>query len=309
MKKLAFLFPGQGSQVAGMGKDFYENSSFAKEVIDNCSAQCGIDFKSLMFEDNEDLHKTQYTQPAILLVSAIAQKLFEHEMPIKPQFVLGHSLGEFSALVSVGALDIVDGVKLVHLRGKLMAQACDGKGAGMMAVLGMDDDTLTDTCKQSGLEVWPANFNSDGQIVVAGIKADLEKLQPLLKEKGAKRTVVLPMSVASHCPILKEAKEDLATHLDVMKDEFVTDVVSNVSAKKYNDKKTALQTLPQQLVSPVLYKQSIKNYEDEVEGFIEFGPGIVLKGINRKVTKKPTMNVSDMASLEKTVAKLGEDNG
>ncbi len=308
MKKIAFLFPGQGSQVAGMGKDFYENSMFAKEVIDKCSAECGIDFKSLMFEENEDLNKTEYTQPAILLVSAIAQKLFENEMPIKPQFVLGHSLGEFSALVSVGALDVVDAVKLVHLRGKLMASACEGKGAGMMAVLGMDDETLEAACKDSGLQVWPANYNSDGQVVVAGIKEDLEKMQPLLKEKGAKRTVVLPMSVASHCPVLEPAKAEFAKHVNVLKDEFMTAVVSNVTAKKYSDRETAMDLLPRQLTSPVLYKQSIKNYEDEVEGFIEFGPGVVLKGINRKVTKKPTMNVSDMATLEKTVEKLGQSD-
>ncbi|MGM0623540.1 MAG: ACP S-malonyltransferase [Campylobacterota bacterium] len=309
MKRVGFLFPGQGSQAVGMGKDFYENSEVAREIIDRCSDASGIDFKALLFEENELLQQTQYTQPAILLVSAVAQKLFENEMPIKPQFALGHSLGEFSALVSVGALDIEDAVKLVHLRGKLMAQACEGKGAGMMAVLGLDDTTVASICKESKLQVWPANYNSDGQVVVAGLKEDLAKLEPLLKEQKAKRTVILPMSVASHCPILESAVEQFGKELDkVIKDEFIAPVISNVTAKAYDSKAQALELLPQQLVSPVKYKHAVKAYENEIECFIEFGQGVVLKGLNRKITKKPTFNVSDIASLEKTIENLRAEN-
>lgn len=309
MKKIGFLFPGQGSQAIGMGKDFYENSTIAKAMIDNCSKESGIDFKALLFEENDLIDQTQYTQPAILLVSAVAHKLFENEMPIKPQFALGHSLGEFSALVSVGALDLVDAVKLVHLRGKLMAKACEGKGAGMMAVLGLSDEAVAQSCSQSGLQVSPANYNCEGQVVVAGIKEDLEKLEPLLKENGAKRTVILPMSVASHCQILESAVEEFSTHFNaVIKDEFLAPVVSNVTAQKYNSASEAKELLPKQLVSSVLYKQSIENFDDVVECFIEFGHGVVLKGLNKKITKTQTLSVKDMVTLEKTVESLREDN-
>ncbi len=308
MKKVAFLFPGQGSQAVGMGKDFYEKSEVAREMIDRCSEESGIDFKALLFEENEQLEQTEYTQPAILLVSAVAHRLFENEMAIKPVFALGHSLGEFSALVSVGALDLVDAVKLVHLRGKLMKNACEGKGAGMMAVLGLEDEAVEAICKESGLQVWPANFNTAGQVVVAGVKEDLKKLEPILKENKAKRTVILPMSVASHCGLLEEAVEPFAKELDgVLKDEFLAPVVSNVTAQKYDTKAKARELLPKQLVSPVLYKQSIAAFEEEVDCFIEFGQGIVLKGLNRKLTKKPTYNVSDTASLEKSFEALKEE--
>lgn len=309
MKKVGFLFPGQGSQAIGMGKDFYENSEVAREIIDNCSQKTGIDFKTLLFEENEQINQTEFTQPAILLVSIVAQKLFENAMPIKPQFALGHSLGEFSALVSVGALEICDAVNLVHTRGKLMARACEGKGAGMMAVLGLDDETVSGVCKKSRLRVWPANYNCDAQVVVAGYKQDLEKLEPLLKEQNAKRTVILPMSVASHCEILKPAIDAFANELKkVLKDEFIAPVISNVTAQKYNTKDQAAKLLPKQLVSPVMYKHSIKAYEDEIECFIEFGQGIVLKGLNRKITKKPTFNIGDMSSLEKTIESLSNEN-
>jgi [acyl-carrier-protein] S-malonyltransferase len=309
MKKVGFLFPGQGSQAIGMGKDFYENSAFAKELIDACSKRCQIDFAKLMFEENDLLSQTQYTQPAILLVSSIAQKLFENALPLRPQFALGHSLGEISALVSVGALDVLDAVELVHLRGRLMAQACEGKGAGMMAVLGLGDDAVLSICTQSQLRVWPANYNCDGQVVVAGYKEDLQKLEPLLKDGGAKRCVILPMSVASHCEILQPAVVEFSTALaNVLKDEFNAPVISNVTASAYDSKSQALELLPKQLVSPVKYKQSVTAYENDVECFIEFGHSSVLKGLNKKITSKPTFNVSDIASLEKTIESLSQNN-
>ena len=299
--QLGLLFPGQGSQFVGMGKDFYENSAKAREMFEIASDAIKVDFKKLMFEENEDLNKTEFTQPAILLYSAIAYELFKDNKDFDYNFSLGHSLGEFSALYSAGALDLGDAVKLVHERGKLMNEAFKDKVGSMMVVLGLDDEVVEEVCKNSGLQVWPANYNSDGQIVIAGIRNDLEKLEPLLKEKGAKRVMLLNMSVASHCPLLESAVQPLKNLLEeYLKDEFKP-VVSNVTAKKYSTKQEALELLPVQLTKPVLYKQSIKNYENEADMFMEFG-GKVLMGINRKITKKKTVPITDMKSLEKALS-------
>jgi len=310
--KCAFLFPGQGSQAVGMGEDFFNNSDVAKEMVANATKRTGIDFESLLFTENDNLEKTEFTQPAILLVSAIAHKLFEDEMPIKPVYALGHSLGEFSALVSVGAIDAIDAVELVNLRGKLMAEACAGQDVGMMVSLGLDDEVVEEICntqREAGMKVWPVNYNATGQIVIAGLKPDLELLAPILKEAKAKRAMLLNMSVASHCPLLESATAPLAEKLtEMLKDEFIAPVISNVTAKMYSTKDEALDLLPKQLVSPVLYKQSIADFDDSVDCYIEFGHGGVLKGLNRRATKKPHFVVSDMASLAiaiEEVSKLG----
>jgi len=311
--KCAFLFPGQGSQAIGMGKDFFDNSEVAREMIELASARVGFDFKELLFEENDNLEQTAFTQPAILLVSSIAHKLFEDRLPIEPIFDLGHSLGEFSALVSVKALDFVDGVELVNLRGKQMAQACKGQDVGMLVSLGLDDETvekITQEQRDAGLKVWAANYNAQSQIVIAGVKSDLQKLEPILKEAKARRAMLLNMSIASHCPLLQDAVAPLEQKLnEVIKDEFISPVVSNVTAQKYDTKAKALERLPKQLVSPVLYKQSIANFDDEVDCYVEFGHGGVLKGLNRKATKKPHFVVSDMASLESTIEAIKELSG
>ena len=295
------LFPGQGSQFVGMGKDFYENSNLAKEMFEEAGDAIKVDFKKLMFEENEELNKTEFTQPAILLYSAVAKKLFDENNNKEIVFNLGHSLGEFSALVSAGGLNLGDAVKLVHERGKLMNKAFEKEPGSMMVVLGLDDETVENVCKKSALRVYPANYNSDGQIVLSGIRSDLEKMEDIIKNAGAKRAMLLNMSVASHSPLLEVAVEPLRELLDeYLKDEFAP-VVSNVTAKKYTTKKEALEVLPVQLTKPVLYKQSINNYEDEVDYFVEFG-GKVLMGINRKVTKKRTYPITDMTSLEKVLS-------
>lgn len=309
MKKVAFIFPGQGSQTVGMGKDFFENSDIAKDMISKASERLGINFEELLFTENDNLGKTEFTQPAILLISSIANAIFKEKCDIQSEFVLGHSLGEFSALVSAGALDYLDAIELVHRRGLFMVDACSGGGAGMMALVGMDDASVEKICEEqrnAGKQVWPANYNMDGQLVLAGNKADLESLVDTFKEAGAKRAIVLDMSVASHCELLTSAVENLKPYLEeYLKDEF-SPVISNVTAEAYTTKDEAIELLSSQLTSPVKYKQSILA-NTNVDAFIEFGNAAVLKGLNRKICKAiPTLNVSDLASLEKTIEALND---
>jgi len=311
--KLAFLFPGQGSQAVGMGQDFFERSDRAKELFAAAAERTGIDFEALLFEENDRLGQTEFTQPAILLVSAIAHRLFEDALPIKPVYAMGHSLGEFSALTAVGALDAVDAVELVNLRGKLMAQACEGQDVGMMVSLGLDDAVVEEICaaqREQGAQVWPVNYNAQGQIVIAGTKPDLIALEPILKEAKARRAMLLDMSVASHCPLLESAADPLAGKLgEMLRDDFIAPVISNVTAEPYQTKAEALELLPRQLVEPVRYKQAIAENDANVDMYIEFGHGGVLKGLNRRATKKPHYVVQDMASLAEAIAAVEEMQG
>ena len=308
MKKFAFIFAGQGSQSVGMGKDFYENFSSAKLLLNDACNDTGIDFEELLFTQNDKLDKTEFTQPAIVLNSLMSYLAFSEGIKAKPEFSLGHSLGEFTALAVSGAFSFVEAIRLVNLRGKFMQDACIGKDAGMMVVLGLSDEVVEGICNEAhdeGLQIYAANYNCDGQIVVAGVRADLAKYEAKFKEAGAKRAMLLNMSVASHCPILEPASVKLANELEGVVAANFAPVVSNVNAKIYTDKNEALVLLKEQLTHPVRYKQSIKNYENEVDCFIELGAA-TLKGINKKITEKPTYSVTDMASLEEVVKILEE---
>jgi len=304
-KKIAMIFAGQGSQAVGMGKDFYENSEVAREMFAKAGERIGVDFKELIFEENDKLGQTAYTQPAILLVQMIAYRLFKEACPdVKAELFLGHSLGEFSALCASGAIDYVDAVELVHKRGALMQEACDTIEAGMMVLVGLDDATVESVCAEAqadGKKVWPANYNQDGQLVVAGMKSDLVSLEQTFKDAGAKRALLLDMSVASHCELLAPAQEPLAELMsNMVSDNFEAPIVSNVTTDKYSTKDEAVSLLKDQLVKPVKYKQSILKVAPELDMAIEFGNGIVLKGLNRRIAKElKTLNISDMASLAK----------
>jgi [acyl-carrier-protein] S-malonyltransferase len=308
-KKIAMIFPGQGSQSIGMGKSFYENSPLAREMFEKAGERIGVDFAKLLFEPNEQLDQTEYTQPAILLVSMIAYKLFQEAHPTDAVMFLGHSLGEFSALCASGAIDYIDAVELVHKRGKLMSQACESINAGMMAILGLDDAVVEELCARAngeGKRVWPANFNQNGQLVVAGIKEDLQAMESVFKEAGAKRALLLNMSIASHCPLLSGAMEPLGEAMEEMvNDTFSAPIVSNVTTEKYATKEEALKLLKIQLIQPVKYKQSIEAIAGEIELMIEFGNGAVLKGLNkRNAPDVETLGISDMESLAKVCEAL-----
>ncbi|NOQ30975.1 MAG: ACP S-malonyltransferase [Helicobacteraceae bacterium] len=307
--KIAMIFPGQGSQAIGMGKDFYENSALARDMFDKAGERIDVDFKELLFEENEKINQTEFTQPAILLVSVIAYKLFQEKSNVLPTFFLGHSLGEFSALCASGAIDYIDAVELVHKRGLLMSEACSSINAGMMALVGLEDAKVEELCataENEGKKVWPANYNQNGQLVVAGIKDDLIAMEQTFKDAGAKRAILLNMSVASHCELLSSAKAPLKELMsEMIKGDFMAPIISNVTTTPYSTKDDALELLTEQLIKPVKYKQSIEAIASDVELAIEFGQGVVLKGLNRRIVKDlKTANVSDMATLEKVLSEL-----
>ncbi|ASM39023.1 MAG: ACP S-malonyltransferase [Campylobacter sputorum] len=300
MDKIGFIFPGQGSQKPGMGFDIYEEFSVARELLDTSSDLCKIDFKKLLFSKNENLNISEFTQPAIVLNSFMILLALQERLNLKQSLGLGHSLGEFAALGANGAIELREVIRLVNLRGKFMQEACSGKDASMMVVLDLDDEKVEQICdnaRKDGAQIWAANYNCNGQIVIAGLKKDLANAETVFKEAGAKRAMLLNMSVASHCPILNLACDKLVNEIEpIIKNSFLK-VISNVSSKSYNTKNEALVLLKEQLVKPVLYKQSIQNIENEVDFFVEIGSS-VLKGMNKKITQKPTYAIFDIKSLD-----------
>lgn len=304
--RAAFIFPGQGSQSIGMGKEIYENFRPAAELLQNASDSLKIDFSNLLFNENDLINRSEFTQPAIVLNSLMCYLALKQSVNLEPSFALGHSLGEFSALAVSGAFDFTGALRIVNLRGKFMQEDCADKDVTMSVILGLGDETVEQICKNAqadGHQIYAANYNCDGQIVIAGLKGDIAKFESAFKEAGAKRVLPLNMSVISHCPLLKSASEELTAQLEPALAAKFAPVVSNASAKPYGTKDEALNLLKAQLVSPVLYKQSIKSIENEVDIFVEFG-GSVLKGINKKITEKPTFSVTDLGSLDELLKEL-----
>ena len=306
--KIAFLFGGQGDQVVGMGKDFYENFECAKDIFDRADKALGFSIKDIAFENKAELDKTENTQPAILTMSVAALKILE-EKGIKPDYVAGLSLGEYTAYVASGVFDFEDAVRLVKKRGKFMEEAVpNGKGC-MYAILGMEDEAVEEACAQArdiGY-VRAVNYNCPGQTVIAGETEAVEKAAQLCKQNGAKLTVRLQVSGPFHTELLKPASEKLNAELlkTEIKDIKIP-VISNVTAEPVENKEDIIPLLTKQVMSPVRWKQSIKNLADlGVDTFIEIGPGKSLSGFVKRILKDVTIiNIRDMKSLEAALEKL-----
>ena len=279
----AFVFPGQGAQFVGMGKDLYDNYALARELMLHANEVLGFSLTDVMFEgSDEDLRQTRVTQPAIFLHSVVACRLMTQ---LRPDMVAGHSLGEFSALVVAGAMDMDDGLRLVSERALAMQEACELHAGTMAAVLGMADDKVAEVCAGVADVVVAANYNCPGQVVISGSLTGVELACKALKEAGAKRALRLPVGGAFHSPLMQPAAERLQKA--IMDTSFyapVCPIYQNVSARAEKDKHVIKQQLLQQLTSPVRWTQSVQQMiADGATAFYEFGPGDVLKGLIRKI--------------------------
>jgi [acyl-carrier-protein] S-malonyltransferase len=306
--KTAFVFPGQGSQYVGMGKDLWDNSADVKSVYEEAQSCLGYDLKELSFNGPaEELNKTYRTQPCILTASIAAFRVLSSE-GIVPDIVAGHSLGEYSAIVAAGAVPFGEALKLTENRGTFMQQAVpEGRGL-MAAILGLNRNSVDEICLslQSGYAA-PANYNSPGQIVIAGEKEAVEEAIRLAKEAGAKRAIPLAVSVPSHCTLMSEASDRLAELLKTI--EFRNPdlpVVNNADAMVLTNADRIKASLISQLSRPLLWEDSVRKIaESGVDTFVEVGPGRVLSGLIKRIEPSARLfNVEDMASLDKTVTAL-----
>jgi [acyl-carrier-protein] S-malonyltransferase len=282
----AYVFPGQGAQYIGMGKDLYERSTVAKEMFEKANSILGFRITDLMFSGtDEDLKQTKVTQPAIFLHSTILAAVLGDSF--KPEMVAGHSLGEFSALVANKTLSFEDGLVLVSKRALAMQKACEKTPSTMAAILGLDDSVVEDVCSLIKEVVVPANYNSPGQIVISGSNEGIDKAIDMLKEKGAKRALKLAVGGAFHSPFMEPARLELeeAIKNTIFREPFCP-VYQNVNAKPFSDPSSIKANLVLQLTSPVKWTQSVINMiADGATSFTEVGPGSVLQGLIKKVNK------------------------
>lgn len=303
---IAYLFPGQGSQHAGMGKELADNFVAARRVFEEANDVLGFDLTSLCYNGpEEDLKLTANTQPAILATSVAALKVLETESGLVPSFTAGHSLGEYSALVCAGGLAFADAVRVVRQRGTFMQEAVPVGTGSMAAILGLGLDDLDVVCAEAaqGQVVSPANYNSDGQVVIAGHTEAVNRAIDLAKGKGAKRALLLPVSAPFHCSLMLPAGDRLASVLaEVEVGEMSLPVVSNVEAVPNQDSARVCELLVKQVSAPVRWQETISSMvELGVDRYIEIGPGKVLSGLVKRMAKGSTIqnvqNVTDISSL------------
>ncbi|TAJ13398.1 [acyl-carrier-protein] S-malonyltransferase [Marinilabiliaceae bacterium JC017] len=282
----AYVFPGQGAQFVGMGKDLYENSALAKELFEKANDILGFRITDLMFEGtDEDLKQTKVTQPAIFLHSVILAKTLGEDF--KPEMVAGHSLGEFSALVTAGAMNFEDGLKLVSQRALAMQKACEIEPSTMAAIVGLEDSIVEEVCNSIEDVVVAANYNCPGQLVISGSISGIDKACDILKEKGAKRAIKLPVGGAFHSPLMEPARTELAAAIE--NTEFkqpICPIYQNVNAQSVTDPAEIKKNLVAQLTAPVRWTQTVQNMiADGTTSFTELGPGKVLQGLVKKVDR------------------------
>lgn len=312
--KIGFVFSGQGAQYLGMGKEFYENSDTFKNRIDQASDILGVDLAHIMFEEEEKLNLTEYTQPIILAMSVAISEMVKSKLAIKPSVCAGLSLGEYTALVESGSLSFEKAVALVNKRGKLMQEAVPAGVGAMTAVMGAERDVVEKACleasKVSG--VYPANYNMPGQIVIGGFKEGVEEATKLLKEAGVKRLIPLKVSGPFHTPLLEEASIQLNSLLkEVSFEEMSIPIITNVTGKEISSQADIIDTLTKQVMSPVYFEDCIKTMIDSgVELIIEIGPGKTLSSFIKKIDKSmTTKHVEDTKTMEKLIAFFQNDEG
>ena len=314
MSKIAFVFPGQGSQTVGMCKAFYDQYPVVKRVFEEADEALGFSITKMCFEGPEDqLRLTYNTQPAILTAStACAAVLKEHG--VSCEVAAGHSLGEYSALVNAGALEFADAVRIVRKRGQFMQEAVPVGEGSMAAILGLESEQIVEICRnvetESGEAVQAVNFNCPGQVVIAGAVGAVNKAIEALKAAGAKRAILLPVSAPFHSTLMQPASERLAEVLaPITIHDAKFPVVANVTAKEVTSGAEIKELLVKQAAMPVLWETSVHHMvAGGVDTFVEVGPGKVLTGFTKKIAKGMTaLNVEDPESLEKTLAKLQEE--
>jgi len=307
--KTAFVFPGQGSQYAGMGREIAERYDVAREVFREADSVLGFSLSDICFNGPEEALKlTENTQPAILVTSIAIYRVLE-EKGIRPDFVAGHSLGEYSALVAAGSLKLSDAVGLVRRRGQYMQQAVPVGVGAMAAILGLEASAVYDVCERAseGQVVSPANLNSQMQTVIAGNREAVERAAALAKQAGAKRAIMLPVSAPFHCALMKPAEERLATDLaDLAFADLRIPLVANVDAAVASRGDVGRKNLERQVSRPVRWRESVERLLAEgVTRFVEVGPGSVLIGLVRSIDKSATiLNAEDEKSLENVLSGL-----